>query len=306
MSSNQAQPGAASVCGSGIILAYDEERELLTLQPLYCRKWTCKTCRVFLKIHVQALARAGKPDRHMVLTVRPDPDRTPEAFRTWLVARFAALVREIRKIAPDFAYFRVIELTKSGTPHLHCLTRGRYFSQRWLKQTWTRLTGSWNVHLSAIRNRSGGINEVTKYITNSFQRLAAQGSHIRVYSCSRDWLPPGFDEDPFQPVKDPNAIVIPATFQDAQEMVQRLGAELSRDPVAKNRWCVSWPRPPDRDVFELIYEFGTWANLRFAGILAYWAPSFPRDHCTLDDWLLELETARWGDTVTRRQLLAAA
>lgn len=74
------------------------------------------------------------------------------------------------------AYFGVF--TGEGTGVVHLVFAGRSVRYGELSKKWAEITGSWNVHISAVYDKNGIMEELTR------QR------YVRRYISSRNWLPP--------------------------------------------------------------------------------------------------------------------
>jgi len=183
-----------SRCGSGVILLLDQEVGALVAVPTFCHRWDCPKCGRDRTRKARAQAAAGRPQRMITLTTRPRRDMGLEEGARWIRKRWTALARKIREEFGPFEYMAFLELHKSNWPHLHILTRGCYIPQRMLSDWWTKLTGSFKVHIQAITQTWKGVQEATKYYLKSAQQLHETCPNLPVYTLSRGWLPADYKD----------------------------------------------------------------------------------------------------------------
>ncbi len=133
---------------------------------LHCRRWSCELCRPLNTWNVVKAAARGHPTTFLTLTCNParyaSPDEAARAMKKGLVAFRKALAREkkIRRV-PMLVVF---ERCRSGWPHLHLLLRLRWVDQRWISDTWKRLTGANIVHIRKVDPGRGAARYVAKYL----------------------------------------------------------------------------------------------------------------------------------------------
>lgn len=88
-----------------------------------CGKSSCPHCRdLRRKKLIRRLHLADWPDTVFMWTVTTDPKilTAEDALKTFN-KRWHIVHRSLQRISPGMKYFRVIELTKSGLPHMHII-----------------------------------------------------------------------------------------------------------------------------------------------------------------------------------------
>jgi hypothetical protein len=92
--------------------------------PLTCGRSTCPACARRLRKRLAARLRASLTGRTAFLwTITTDPSvlDKAEALRT-INKRWHVVHRSLTRLCPGLTYFRVIEFTRSGLPHIHLVT----------------------------------------------------------------------------------------------------------------------------------------------------------------------------------------
>ena len=145
-----------------------------------CRSWGCDECQPRRKKQLIALARSGKPDTFITLTVNPatniDPARRARALaRAWPKVVKAAKRKYGYKSIP---YLCVFEATKRGEPHLHILCRVKWIDQRWLSSMMRELIGAPIVDIRRVRSTDQAAHYISKYV-------GKEPGHFN--SCKRYW-----------------------------------------------------------------------------------------------------------------------
>jgi len=90
--------------------------------PLRCGSWECQRCAARMATMWTARVVKAKPERFVTYT-RIGRDR--HEVRAGLQHN----VRDLRALGFDFQYWGVVELHKSGVPHMHCVCKGSYLPQ---------------------------------------------------------------------------------------------------------------------------------------------------------------------------------
>ncbi|MBA7545034.1 hypothetical protein ES705_37396 [subsurface metagenome] len=218
--------------------------------PLSCSRLDCPVCGDRKRRRMVAEIMAGKPERLLTLTLRTIRSHTPHQSARRIRGAWRRFIALVRKAFPDFRYWKAMEFTKAGTAHLHVACRGSYIPQRMLRAMWLKASGSYIVHVEAIRDARHGAVEVAKYVVKSAQRLGQMDPPIRLTSHSRDWMlgdwkkdegekrglvflfrecpPPSFGEDPWQ----------------------RLNVTWADDPDHPGRQIARCHDPPDPEVVQ--------------------------------------------------------
>ena len=111
---------------------------------LRCRAWTCDLCLPWRKGRLTGLAKDGKPNTFITLTVNPASGIDPEARARALVEAWRIVVRhaKVRYGYKSIPYLAVFEATKNGEPHLHILVRVKWIDQKWLSSQMADLIGA--------------------------------------------------------------------------------------------------------------------------------------------------------------------
>ena len=187
-----------------------------------CKTWTCKSCRssvaalvrLRLEHHVSMVTPcffitltvalndgsqlSTKAARNLPMSKSKKWRRVPGAKEnavgvSVLWARF--LFKLSRRLRPrTLAWFRVVELTKKGQPHLHLLMTGletlRPFIRDTIRADWLWATGdSYVVDVQEVYDANGAVQYLSKYIEKSFglrSRMEEIGFRRR-FSRSRSW-----------------------------------------------------------------------------------------------------------------------
>lgn len=134
---------------------------------LRCKRWNCELCNPFNHRRIKRLAREGKPNTFLTLTVNPSRYETvDEAARdlktAWVNLR-RAMERDFGIRHPPF--IAIFERTKAGWPHLHILLRCRFIAQAWYSRTMDRLIGAPIVDVRFIQDTGRVAAYVAKYIS---------------------------------------------------------------------------------------------------------------------------------------------
>jgi len=104
----------------------------------------------------------------LMLTLTVDP----KAFSR-LAGEFALVMKgwdklrsAIRKVCGDFRFIRVLEIQKTGRPHLHILISGiSHIPKEWIMELWSRYGIGLQVHIGAVRRHDlRGLCYVMKYL----------------------------------------------------------------------------------------------------------------------------------------------
>lgn len=173
-------------CPTGTIVA--TAGDAILLAPASCKKWSCDPCgkrKTRLLAHRIALS-PGR--RFLTLTMRPQPNTSPQSQLDALNDSWRSLWKRIRRAHGPRAlgYVKIVELHKSGRPHLHLCIATPFIHQRWLSRNWAELTGSPIVDIRLVKSERGIARYLSKYLTKSLASIA----HRRRWSQSSKFLPP--------------------------------------------------------------------------------------------------------------------
>lgn len=152
---------------------------------LNCKQWTCDDCRPHQKRKLQRVLWEGAPTHLVTLTLQHDPWDEPELLlnalhRGWRLLRKLIKTKTGAKAIP---YAFVIELHKSGHPHMHLLVRMPDVTRPQLKKWWELITKSFEVEIDPVRSTHGVSRYVTKYFVKELQQIEGR----RLWGRSRDW-----------------------------------------------------------------------------------------------------------------------
>lgn len=235
---------AVPTCGRGFVTLVDRETAQVIFIPMRCHRWECSYCAPYRLRDLQSRARRGHPERHIVLTSRPKPERTFAQNAKWIRQRFAILVTKIRRTFGPFEYMAALEQHKNGAPHLHILCRGRYIPHRWLATAWSKLTGNFIVHIKAVDRTRAAVNELTKYLAKTAAALTESGGTTTPISTSNNWLLDPPERDPAHAERHWDACYTPFDLGDLEDVLQFLGRSLELLPNAHGMFTLEQRAPP--------------------------------------------------------------
>lgn len=165
-----------------------------------CKTWGCKQCRERVKSRVLSMMSYGclMLGECWLITVTYKTDGCGSVRNAASVAKdWAALLSRLRQ-SPDMksvAWFRVVELTKLGQPHLHLIVGGigngpwKEIQRRW-REYWLEITGdSYIVDVRPVLGAYGAAAYLGKYLVKGLmdrEELESLGFKRR-WSCSNNW-----------------------------------------------------------------------------------------------------------------------
>lgn len=213
-----------------------------------CRSWKCPDCAKRRKSQLIALAKSGKPDTFITLTVNPAWGHSPEYRAHKLVDAWRTIIKRVKKQYgyKTIPYFCVFEATKKGEPHLHILCRVKWISQKWLSAQMKSLMGAPIVDIRRVRDKSKLAYYISKYMGKDPHRFET----CKRYWTTRDWElekyepqePPGRWGCPWKMKRTPLAELAAAWAADGYEMT-----------VSKNHVLAYAQGPPDDEYWEAMY-----------------------------------------------------
>lgn len=167
----------------------------ITAMPLKCRSWGCDYCRPERANALKRLARNGKPNTFITLTVNPRFLGSSAERAAALAAAWRTIVAKAKRrySYKKLEYLCVFEATKAGEPHLHILARCKWLDQRWLSAQMALLMRAPICDIRRVKSLRHIARYVAKYIGKDPQRFA---------TCKRYWTTQGWDkwhEDREQP-----------------------------------------------------------------------------------------------------------
>lgn len=236
-------------CGTGSILLQHEESGSVRYAPILCHKWSCDYCSTRRRLETLEKIKAGHPERHIVLTLKPKENITIKDQIQFLRDAFTKLKTKIRRTFEKFEYLAVIELTKKGTPHMHILQRGTYIPYRWLKDAWSTFTGAWQVSITAVENTSNAANELAKYLTKTARQLEKIAPRMSIITTSKGWRIDAPEESSEYSLDGWKATFVPYPFHEVEAAMETmLDAELEDDPDGPG-YKIRGPDPPELEMW---------------------------------------------------------
>lgn len=223
------------LCSEAILVNQDATEGHATV--LRCKRWSCDLCNPFNHRRIKRLAREGKPDTFLTLTVNPSRYSTPdEAARdlkkAWVNLR-RAMERDHQIKHP--AFIAIFERTKAGWPHLHVLMRCRFIAQAWYSRTMKRLIGAPIVDVRFIQDTGRVAAYVAKYISKCPEAFAR---------CKRWWRSHDYsiDKEEGEPFRRfaPNCSEHTMTLENWLKSVWVSGAVI----VERREGYARWQHPP--------------------------------------------------------------
>lgn len=171
----------------------------LVLATMPCRAWTCPNCQPKRRGQLVHDVARGRPDTFITLTL-PDKWATRPAEGVALLSHAWRLIRKRearRRGGPPLPFIAVVERTKTGTPHLHILTRSRWIDQKWLSNAMADIADAPIVDIRRIDHHGRVASYVAKYLGKDPTKVGT----AKRYWQSRDYqvddkppkapLPPG-------------------------------------------------------------------------------------------------------------------
>lgn len=191
--------GSSRECPKGGYLWLKRKSGGLVTVRVRCKTWGCLGCRDQVRGRVQARIENGLSiiGRCVLITLTLKPEN--EVWDALSVQKvWRAFLQKWKKRYPErrkIVWFRMIEATKIGTPHLHVLV-GDYGSgskmtlHAEIKPIWKEVTGgSWWVGVRQVVGPKGMASYLGKYLAKqaiSWSELEKRG-FTRRFSCSAGW-----------------------------------------------------------------------------------------------------------------------
>lgn len=153
----------------------------------WCKSWRCSRCAKKKASKLTARIERCPATKLLTLTMRPMPNATQVEMLDHLNSSFRDLMKRLRRAHPkaSIRYVKVVELHKSGVPHLHVAMEAPYINQRTIARHWRELTGSFIVDIRRIKPKGGAGRYLAKYLTKSDDQIAGR----RRWSASPAFLP---------------------------------------------------------------------------------------------------------------------
>lgn len=182
-----------------------------------CKTWRCPVCRYKRISYVKLMMERGCSilgESYLItLTLKAGDPWTHDA--EFVARAWTSLLRRLKRRSPQLTWFKVVEATRKGTPHLHLIVggigkripncAGKFppFSVDWINEEcredcliheWGRIwwdnTGAFVVHAVEVYSAAGAAKYLGKYLVKGMgadrARLEALG-YTRRFTMARDW-----------------------------------------------------------------------------------------------------------------------
>lgn len=183
-------PSCSTRGGVARIVRPGASRPTYKLIPFRCGKMSCPVCRnIKRKRLVRRLKAAHWPSMIYFWTITTDPGvlSADEALRT-LARRWHLVCRNLQREYPDICFFRVLEFTQSGLPHMHVMFN-RFVSWHTFQRILMQQSFGRVLHVKQMP-RDPALAYLTKYITKSLcSYQKARELHVRSWSASLRFIP---------------------------------------------------------------------------------------------------------------------
>lgn len=185
------QQHSVSLCGRGAVLGVREDGSIYAI-PMSCKSWSCPRCRPVKAMRYKRLLAAGKPSRHLTLTVDPALHATPEAALAAMTKAWTRFIATLRAEYGPVEYVRIVEITKRGWPHFHVLLRSGYIPQGRIAALWSSLGAGSIVWIRRVYERE--IETAVDYLLKDMVKFFSPTQNAipgkRIINLSRRWLTP--------------------------------------------------------------------------------------------------------------------
>lgn len=134
--------------------------------------------RKFRRSYHRIISGLQRPGRYRLLTLTSSPEAPPDINHSWDI-----LCKRLRRRGLVKAYIKVVEFTKAGRPHIHCLFRGSYIEQSLLSEMWASIHNSPIIDIRQVhashRDRQASASYLSKYLCKaSVSRLSPSNSWL--------------------------------------------------------------------------------------------------------------------------------
>lgn len=207
---------------------------------LYCKRWSCPTCRPKNRWRVILNADAGRATAMLTLTIDPARYDTPDDAARDMVRGWRLFRRRLAKDKgiENLPFCVVFEQHKSGWPHMHLLIRSKFIAWGYIKRVWQETVGASHVHIRAIRGGRSASHYISKYI----------GKDPHAFDgCKRWWRSHNYD---LTPEDDAEEFLPRRRWQRVDEHIEgliaallRQGCEIIEERPGYVRWteeCPEW------------------------------------------------------------------
>lgn len=207
-------------------------------EPLKCRCWTCEICLPIRRRQLKRMARDGRPNTFLTLTVNPEEGESPEERACALVDAWRRLRRAaMRRYGyPRLPFLAVFERTRAGEPHLHVLLRVRWLDQSWLSAEMKRMINAPIVDIRRVKGKRQAAAYVAKYVGKKPTHFEGTKRYWR----SQDYLRPVRGQKPVMDAEQPVFRVVALNFFKYIRQLYDCGYNISNDG-RQVRWDHSQP-----------------------------------------------------------------
>lgn len=168
-------------------------RVFATRQPIRCNSWGCPSCREIRLKYLYAMVCKHMPlGEYHFLTLTLRNIRTPireDWFR--LTKCWDILMKRLRRKNSNLKFFRCVELTSNGMPHIHALINFQMSDHR-IHDIWHEITGdTFIARFEPIQSNVAAY--IIKYLdkgVSSVRRIRnLTGKKTRIFQTSRGLFP---------------------------------------------------------------------------------------------------------------------
>lgn len=181
-----------TLCGEACLVNHGISK--VRAVTLRCRAWSCEYCAPWRCGRLIGLAKSGKPNSFITLTVNPSSGVDQEARARALVDAWRVVVRRAKRRYgyKSIPYLCVFEATKAGEPHLHILARCQWIDQEWLSNQMKTLIDAPIVDIRRINGARHVAHYVSKYVGKGPGQFGTckRYWHTRDYPLDRPEKPP--------------------------------------------------------------------------------------------------------------------
>jgi len=144
-------------------------QEKFKIFPVSCKSYFCETCakrKIFLLKNKIKLALKNENWRFLTLTTAKSKFTFYEALQK-INFDFNTFLTNIRKKYPDLKYFKVLEISKNKSVHLHILIN-KYIPAELIKKYWYMDHKSFIIKIEKAEDNFKVLNYLLKYFYKNF------------------------------------------------------------------------------------------------------------------------------------------
>ena len=176
-------------CIKGAIVGESPDRRTMLVIPARCKRWDCPYCGPQKLGLWQHKLLAGRPERFITITCKPDSFPTPIHAAQALKRAWSRYVDHFRRTHHDCEYALTLQWHRNKWPHYHILQRGDYIPQRDLSAWMLHYANSPIVDVRAIRSAQGQTHYVTRYCLRDAAQADTTGCQAKRINTSRHYIP---------------------------------------------------------------------------------------------------------------------